>query len=209
VPVAFPKRRQRPRQTVDWRPGPTMRHSSSAVTANASPAAHCNPGYAARFESRAPMHNLVVAVVSSRSLRIPDLLCEDLAKSRVTLRVAAGIRLVIGEHYSPVTAVKLDVTHAASLIAADDFEAIASCLRRAVQDADLQRKSAPVFIAKVARAFQLQQDSRELQVDHWMVCRSGDHRAKPHQDVAPAQPACATRPRGRFGAASGRVRELE
>jgi hypothetical protein len=99
------------------------------------------------------MHNLVVAVVSSRSLRIPDLLCEDLAKSRVTLRVAAGIRLVIGEHYSPVTAVKLDVTHAASLIAADDFEAIASCLRRAVQDADLQRKSAQVFIAKVARAF--------------------------------------------------------
>ena len=108
-----------------------------------------------------------------------------------------------------MTAVKLDVTHAASLIAADDFEAIASCLRRAVQDADLQRKSAQVFIAKVARAFQLQQDSRELQVDHWMVCRSGDHRAKPHQDVAPAQPSWATRPRGRFGAAGGRVRELE
>ena len=60
-----------------------------------------------------------------------------------------------------MTAVKLDVTHAASLIAADDFEAIASCLRRAVRDADLQRKSAQVLIAKVARAFQLQQGSRE------------------------------------------------
>ena len=179
------------------------------MTANASPAAHAildTP----RVSSRGPR------CTTSWLLSCRVEVCEfqtyfasDLAKSRVTLRVAAGIRLVIGEHYSPVTAVKLDVTHAASLIAADDFEAIASCLRRAVQDADLQRKSAQVFIAKVARAFQLQQDSRECRsitgwfADQEIIARNLIrmlHRPNPRGQLG----------RGRFGAAGGRViREME